>query len=144
MRRIVLMRDHRTDVFSGLVSKPCLLCDVFWYYKHYVMKCVYYGTGEVRKGAQVQCGHVYIVKKKKAGCRHFTHSALSHFLFFLHCCSFVFKSFRQCCSSTVDMWSTPSHLVMRVAEKKTTSLAERDINSYLKDDKTKLRSFGCV
>jgi len=29
------------------------------------MKCVYYGTGEVRKGAQVQCGHVYIVKKKK-------------------------------------------------------------------------------
>jgi len=31
------------------------------------MKCVYYGTGEVRKGAQVQCGHVYIVKKKKKG-----------------------------------------------------------------------------
>lgn len=37
-------------------------------------------------------------KKKKAGCRHFTHTALSHLLLFLHCCSFVFKSFRQCCS----------------------------------------------
>lgn len=38
------------------------------------MKCVYYGTGELRNRAQVQCGHVYnVCFLKKADCRHFTH-----------------------------------------------------------------------
>lgn len=65
------------------------------------MECVYYGTGELRNRAQVQCGHVYIVCLfffKGRLPAFYTHTALSHLLLFLHCCSFVFKSFRQCCS----------------------------------------------
>lgn len=41
------------------------------------MKCVYYGMGELRNRAPVQCGHVYIVflffflkKRKAAGILH--------------------------------------------------------------------------
>lgn len=45
------------------------------------MKCVYYGTGEVRNGAQVQCGHVYIVLKKKRQA-----AGILHTLPLLTCC----------------------------------------------------------
>lgn len=97
MRRRVMMREHRTNVFCGLVSWPCLLCDCFdtsimlWNVCNVARRKWEIG----RKSSE----DMFTLFYKKAGGRHYTHTHCPFSLVVILALLFIYvHCFRQCCS----------------------------------------------